>query len=75
MSNENERQPEASRVVVVAGKAARDQARRFSVYRNHNRRSFRPSRWIAFYADNVIDMLAEIDGPPEDDVVAEASAE
>ena len=33
------------------------------------RLAFRASRWIAFYARNKIDVLAEIDGEPEDDVL------
>lgn len=62
-------QPLDLRVVVVAGRAAREQAKKFGLYWNHNRRSFAPSKWMAFYADGAIDTLAKIDGPPEDDVI------
>ncbi len=75
MSNTPRWQPDEARVVVVAGKAARDQALRFGLYWNRNRRSFRPSRWMAFYSNGVIDTLAEIDGPPEDDVIIAARTE
>lgn len=62
-------QADESRVLVVAGRDARDQALKQGIYQCQNRRAFRPSRWIAFYADGRIDTLAEIEGPPEDDVL------
>jgi hypothetical protein len=34
------------------------------VYVCQNRRTFKPSRWLAFYSFGQIDTLAEIDGPP-----------
>jgi hypothetical protein len=61
--------PPPSRVLVVAAKEARGVARRYQVYWCQNRRSFKPSRWIAFYSGGEIDTLAEVVGPPEDDVV------
>ena len=62
--------PEEDRVIVVAaGQAARQQARRDRVYNCQNGRRFQPSRWIAFYANGQIDTIAEIDGAPEDDVM------
>ncbi|MEZ0265327.1 MAG: hypothetical protein ACAI43_11415 [Phycisphaerae bacterium] len=60
---------ENSVLVVAAGKGARDQAITYAVYHTQNRRSFRPCRWIAFYANNSIDTLAEVDGEPEHDVI------
>ncbi|HYE63034.1 MAG TPA: hypothetical protein VD997_13640 [Phycisphaerales bacterium] len=56
-------------LVVAAGKGARDQAVRFGVYHSHNHRTFRPSKYIAFYHKGLIDLIAEIEGPPEDDVI------
>ena len=62
--------PEArQRVLVVPARDARATARRFNVYVCQNRRAFKPSRWLAFYAFGQIDTLAEIEGAPEDDVV------
>ena len=61
--------PDESLVLVVAGSVvARKEAEENHRYVCQNRRSFRPSKWIAFYADGQIDLYAEIDGPPEDDV-------
>jgi hypothetical protein len=62
---DSEAQP---RVLVVPARDARGTALRHQVYLCQNRRTFKPSRWIAFYAFGQIDTLAEIDGPPEDDV-------
>jgi len=56
-------------LVVAAGKGAREQAWRFCIYHSHNRRSFRPAKYLAFYCKGVIDTYAVIDGPPEDDVL------
>jgi hypothetical protein len=56
-------------LVVAAGKGAREQAFRFGIYHSHNRRTFQPTKYIAFYSKGVIDAVAEIDGPPEDDVI------
>jgi hypothetical protein len=62
--------PEAQeRVLIVPARNARGVARKYLVYICQNRRSFKPSRWIAFYAFGQIDTLAEVDGAPEDDVV------
>lgn len=70
MSERRDWQPDGSRVLVVAaGRGAREQADRLNVYQCQNRRSFRPSRWIAFYASGRIDTLAEIADVPNDDVV------
>jgi len=56
-------------VLVVPASNARGIARQFRAYRCQNRRSFKPSRWIAFYANGQIDTYAEIIQPPEDDVI------
>jgi hypothetical protein len=70
MAERTDWKPDESRVLVVAaGRAARDQAMKYAVYQCQNHRSFQPCRWIAFYAKGRIDTLAEIDGPPEDDVI------
>lgn len=64
------RAPDAQeRVLIVPARDARGIARQFQVYFCQNQRSFKPSRWIAFYALGQIDTLAEVAGPPEDDVV------
>ncbi len=57
------------RVLVVPARDARAVARQFRVYVCQNRRAFKPSRWLAFYAFGQIDTLAELEGAPEDDVV------
>jgi hypothetical protein len=57
------------RVLVVPARDARGVALKFNVYVCQNRRTFKPSRWLAFYSFGQIDTLAEIEGPPEDDVV------
>ncbi len=56
-------------LIVPAGRGARKQAWYCRAYHCQNRRPLRPCRWIAFYSDREIDTLAEVDGPPEDDVV------
>ena len=57
------------RVLIVPARDARGVARKHQVYICQNGRSFKPSRWIAFYAFGQIDTLAEVDGVPEDNVV------
>lgn len=58
-----------ARVLVVPARDARGIALKFHVYVCQNRRTFKPSRWLAFYSFGQVDALAEIDGAPEDDVV------
>lgn len=67
--------PDPERVVVVAGRRAKDCAARFGVFWNHNQRSFRPSQWMAFYESGSIQLLAEIEGPPRHDVVIARESE
>ena len=63
-------QPDPNRVIVVAaGQIARRQATERAIYNCQNRRPFLPARWMAFYADGKIDLLSEIEGAPEDDVM------
>jgi hypothetical protein len=57
------------RVLIVPARNARGVARKHLVYVCQDGRSFKPSRWIAFYAFGQIDTLAEVDGVPEDGVV------
>ncbi len=61
--------PDDSRVLVVPAKHARSEARHFLVYACQNRRSFKPFKWIAFYAQGEIDTIAEVIAAPEDDVL------
>lgn len=68
-------EPDDSRVLVVPAKHARGEARRFQVYACQNRRSFKPLKWIAFYAQGEIDTIAEVIAAPEDDVVLTERAE
>jgi len=70
MSHRDDWRPDDSQVLIVAGREARNQALNEAIYECQNRRGFRPSRWIAFYCDGRIDTMAEIDGPPEDDVAS-----
>lgn len=68
--------PDSTIVLIVpAGRGAREQAERFGYYHCQNRRSFRPGGYIAFYEKGTIELCAEIDGTPEDDVIMSSRAE
>jgi hypothetical protein len=67
--------PDTSRVLVVPARAALRTAREFGLYVCQNRRSFQPSKWIAFYSHGEIAAYAQIDGAPEDDVMLESRPE
>jgi hypothetical protein len=55
-------------VIVLAGSWAEGIALNFNYYICQNRRSFKPSRYLAFYNSNQIRHVFEIIRPPEDDV-------
>jgi len=60
-------------VMILAGSRAEDVALRYSYYICQNKRSFRPSKYIAFYNNNRIQYLFEVLEAPKDDVnLAEA---
>jgi len=60
---------ENDQVLIVAGAWAEGIAIKHGYYICQNRRSFKPSRYLAFYKDSKINHLFEITESPSDDVV------
>lgn len=62
-------------VAIVGGRFGEDEAISYGVYICQNNRSFRPCRYIAFYKNNRICNVFEIEGEPESDVILAEHAE
>jgi len=62
-------------VIVVAGSTAQDIALKYNVYICQNERSFRPSKYLTFYKDGVIEYLYEIIDKPYDGGTPENTTE
>ena len=56
------------RVLILAGSWAEGVALKYKYYIGQNRRSFKPSKYLAFYIDSQIRNVFEIKNAPEDDV-------
>ena len=55
-------------VIIVAGSTAEGVALEFNYYICQNKRTFRSAKYLAFYNNNQIEHIFEIDKAPEDDV-------
>lgn len=67
--------PEDSSAMIVAGRFAQEIAEQHQFYFCQNNRRFRPSKYIAFYKDGIIEHVHEIIEAPFDDAMAENTPE
>lgn len=67
--------PEDERVIVVGGRYAENMALKYSFYACQNGRSFKKSKYIAFYFDKHINSVFEIkDGPRSNTILSKVNA-